>query len=375
MFFGAGNVVFPLIVGQAASGQAWSAIAGLLITAVGVPFLGLLAMVLYHGDYRAFLNRLGPIPGFLLAVFMLLILGPMGAIPRCIALSCGTLKLYDHDIPIAILSAVGCFIVYIATYRQNRIVGLLGAVLSPLLILSLVAIIFKGLWGQGGSTLQALPRFSAFAFGVVQGYNTMDLLAAFFFSGVLIASLQREAAHGESSEAAVVRSAIASSALGACLLGLIYAGFVLLAARYATILDTASPEALLGTIAAAVLGSAGGLLVSSMVVLACLTTAITLAAVFASFLQDHVLCNRVSYHTSLLLTLVVTFAFANMPFGAIVSMLVPVLIVVYPALLVLTIFNILHKVWDISMVKAPVFLTAMISLFWHQVPQLVAFLF
>lgn len=82
MFFGAGNVVFPLIVGQATGAHSVAAIVGLLLTAVGVPFMGLVGVTLYDGDYMAFLGRIGPKAGLLLGFFMLLILGPVGATPR-----------------------------------------------------------------------------------------------------------------------------------------------------------------------------------------------------------------------------------------------------------------------------------------------------
>src|SRR3984893_3016927 len=87
MFFGAGNVVFPLALGQYAQDKNFYAILGLLITAVGVPFLGLIAMTLFNGDYKSFFDRIGKIPGFIVAAVILGLIGPFGAIPRCVALS------------------------------------------------------------------------------------------------------------------------------------------------------------------------------------------------------------------------------------------------------------------------------------------------
>lgn len=374
MFFGAGNVVFPLIVGRAVGEQAWSAIGGLFLTAVGVPFLGLVALTLYGGDYRAFLGRLGRVPGFLLAFFMLLILGPIGAIPRCIALSCGTLKMYIPMLSRAVFSLVACVVIYMATCRRNRMVGLLGAVLSPLLVTSLAVIIVKGLLAGHEVPLSTLSSVSAFSFGLAQGYNTMDLLAAFFFSGVIITSLRQREVVAVSDTWGIARYALLSSLVGASLLGLVYAGFALVAAQYGKALSIVAPEALLGTIASSVLGAAGGLFVSATVILACVTTAITLTAVFAEFLQEQVFSKTISYNAGLLLTLVVTFVFANLEFGKIVSQLVPVLIVIYPALLVLTIINILHKMYGVSMIKMPVAIVAIASIIWHQVPQLLTYL-
>ena len=58
MFFGAGNIVFPLIIGRSAGSEALSAIGGLGLSAVLFPFLGLIAMMLYQGNLKDFLARL-----------------------------------------------------------------------------------------------------------------------------------------------------------------------------------------------------------------------------------------------------------------------------------------------------------------------------
>ena len=82
MFFGAGNVVFPLDLGRTAGHMNFYAIAGLLITAVGVPFTGLLTMFLFEGNYTKFFERIGKVPGFVLAAFIMALIGPFYAMPR-----------------------------------------------------------------------------------------------------------------------------------------------------------------------------------------------------------------------------------------------------------------------------------------------------
>src|SRR5947209_4364111 len=108
MFFGAGNVVFPLALGQFAKDQNIYAILGLLITAVGVPFLGLLAMTLFNGNYTHFFERIGKVPGFLVALGIMGLIGPFGAIPRCIALSYSTIRMYMPDTSLVLFSLVSC---------------------------------------------------------------------------------------------------------------------------------------------------------------------------------------------------------------------------------------------------------------------------
>ena len=78
MFFGAGNVAYPLSVGHLAQDAHFWGILGLLVTAVGVPFLGLISVVLFGGDYESFFGRLGKWPGFILTVLILALIGPFG---------------------------------------------------------------------------------------------------------------------------------------------------------------------------------------------------------------------------------------------------------------------------------------------------------
>src|SRR5579859_7269674 len=86
MFFGAGNLIFPLLIGNFAGSNVWFAIAGLGVTAVVVPFLGLAAMVFFQGDLHRFFGRVGKVPGMLLLFLLQLILGPFGVIPRLVTL-------------------------------------------------------------------------------------------------------------------------------------------------------------------------------------------------------------------------------------------------------------------------------------------------
>src|SRR5262245_48888774 len=92
MFFGAGNIVFPLALGQFTQDKTFFGISGLLLTAVLVPLMGLIAMLLFEGDYRTFFQRIGKLPGFFLAVLILGLIGPFGAVPRCITMSFSTLS-------------------------------------------------------------------------------------------------------------------------------------------------------------------------------------------------------------------------------------------------------------------------------------------
>ena len=97
MFFGAGNITFPLIIGQTVEdGLVW-ALLGLILTAVLIPFSGLMSITLFEGDYESFFSRIGRIPGMSVIIMLICLIGPFGGIPRCITLTYSTLKVYFTD--------------------------------------------------------------------------------------------------------------------------------------------------------------------------------------------------------------------------------------------------------------------------------------
>ncbi|CUI16968.1 putative branched-chain amino acid transport system II carrier protein [Candidatus Protochlamydia naegleriophila] len=352
MFFGAGNVVFPLVIGQVARQETPYAIAGLLLTAVGVPFLGLLAIFLFQGSYQRFFARLGRIPGFLLSAAIMLLIGPFGGLPRCIALSHATLKLSIPSLSFGAFSVAACLLIFACTVKKNRILGLLGYFLTPLLLLSLFTIVVMGL--SSTSTLEAstFSKSDAFVHGLIEGYNTMDLLASFFFSSIIFSGLKQDLATNDpKQEPYLFQIALKASCIGGLLLSLVYIGFSYVAAYHSASLSQHNQGELLGALTLNILGPYAGIVASMTIALACLTTAIALATVFAEFLQK-TLNNRISYVQALLLTLLTGYTVSTLEFTGIVSLLAPLLQVAYPALIAFTIANIAYCWYKAADLKA-----------------------
>lgn len=344
MFFGAGNVVFPLVIGQTTGDQTPFALLGLLLTAVGVPFLGLIAILLFKGDYQEFFARSGKVPGFLLAATIMLLIGPFGGLPRCIALSYSTLKLSWPLFSFGIFSFASCVLIFFFTYKKNRMLSLLGYILTPLLLVSLAVIVVVGLWTGESSMPSYLTTSQSFWHGFMEGYNTMDLLASFFFSAIIYTTLKQESKEsGVCGERELFQLSLKASCIGGGLLALVYIGFSLVAAWHTSSLSVVSQGELLGALTLKILGPYAGLFASATIALACLTTAIALAAVFAEFLQKVLLRNKVSYIQALVFTLATGFAVSLLEFTGIVSLLAPLLQVAYPALILFTVFNIFSR--------------------------------
>ncbi len=355
MFFGAGNIVFPLAMGQFTQDQNVYGIMGLILTAVCVPLMGLLAMMLYDGNYMTFFNRIGKIPGFLVTLAILGLIGPLGGIPRCIAISYATLDAFQFDslswLNLPLFSALSAVFLFFFTFRQGKVLALLGYVLTPVLLLSLGVIVLRGLWVMPSAEASSHSAWQTFSHGILSGYNTMDLLAAFFFSSVVLLCLRKT--EGQDRKA-MMKTAVAGSLIAALLLSLVYVAFSFLAAGYSQELSEVAHDQLLGTLAYKLLGPQAGLIASVAVCFACFTTEIALTAVFAEFLHRAFLREKCPYWVALLLTLAVSFLVSTLHFQGISAFLIPILQVCYPALIVLTVLNILYKLYDFKPVK-PIF--------------------
>lgn len=352
MFFGSGNLVFPLVVGGASEGHFGLATLGILLTGVLVPFLGILAMLLFNGNSNEFFGRLGKPAIFWFPLIALSLMGPFGVLARCITVAHGAFKLLLPNTELWLFSILSCAVIFLLTIRKNKIVPLLGVILTPFLLLSLAAIAMFGLQSAELPAPSPNGGWSSFKNGIFQGYQTMDLLAAFFFSAFVIKHLKER--HAAEDGAHSLPIFFKSSLIGAGLLSIIYFALVLLGAIYAPQLALIEPQEMLGFVAQASLGSWAAPIVCCAVVLACITTAIVLASLFADFLKKEVTKDRINHSTALITTLLIAFFISTLEFSGIARFLGPILEAVYPALIVLTVLSIFHKLWGWTTVRLPI---------------------
>lgn len=362
MFFGAGNIIYPLAVGQYAGDKNLFAMFGLILTAAIMPIAGVIAMVLFDGNYRQFFGRLGQIPGFLLALTIISLLGPLGSTPRCIALSYITLKSSFLDISLTLFSALSCGIIFLFTIKKKHVLAILGWILTPLLLVSLIVIVIIGLLTAPEAGSVDSSNLKMFLHGLNEGYNTMDLLAAFFFSSTIIHILRARISENEIKQGSYLRIAFQASIVAVCLLAAIYVGFSYIASFHGSDLFMSGKDELLAAITMKIAGPYAGILVCIAIALACLTTAIALISAFTDFMQREVFKEKVSYEATLIGALIITFFVSTFEFNGISSFLWPILQICYPALIVLTFLNIAHRLTGIVTLKTPVFLTFACSL-------------
>lgn len=342
MFFGSGNLVFPITVGQGSEGHYLLAALGILLTGVAVPFLGVLGMMLYKGDIYSFFNCFGKKGTFLFSFMALALMGPFGVLARCLTVAHGALALLLPNAWLPLTSLCLCIVIYFLTVNKNQIVTTLGTFLTPFLLLAIAMIAFFGLKQGTLADAAEASSWEALKNGFFQGYQTMDLLAAFFFSQFVIKHLNDHLLTKEG-EGAVLKHFYKSSLIGAGLLSAVYFALVMLGWIYSPLLVHVPPQEMLGVIAIESLGTIAAPCVCLAVLFACLTTAIVLASLFADFLRTEVTQDKLGNKQALLITLAIGFAVSTCDFAGIARFLGPVLEAIYPALIVLTVVNITTK--------------------------------
>ena len=233
MFFGAGNLVYPLKVGLTSGQNIMFGMMGFILTAICLPLAGLIAMILFDGNYTEFFYRLGSKAGAFMILICMLVIGPVIAIPRIVTLSHTMIAPF---IPFEVLREVNpqssflfalifLGITFLATFRENRIVDILGNFISPALLVSLAIIIIKSLWIAQASVVSPLTAWESFKTSFITGYETLDLLGGIFFSSIVIHILKNTTG-GKVGYNRTKLALIGTQAgtLGVALLALVYIG-------------------------------------------------------------------------------------------------------------------------------------------------------
>lgn len=361
MFFGSGNLVFPLVVGQQSSGHFELAALGICLTGVLVPFLGVFAMWLFHGDTRGFFGTMGKPAAFWFPLIALSLMGPFGVAARCIVVAHGSFRMLFPEFTLPFFSLLFCGAIYLATTNKSKMIALLGSYLTPVLLLSLAFITAMGFWYGSVEQTTSTAYLEPFLNGFFQGYQTMDLLAAFFFSMFIIKHLE-DSCELDPTHPSPTKVFLKSAFISAGLLAAIYTALVYLGAAYAPSLSNVPPEQMLGVVAQQTLGTLSTPVLCIAITLACFTTATTLVPLFADFLRNDVLRTKISNRNAVLITLAITFSVSTLEFSGIARFLAPILEMLYPPLIVLTVLNIATKVWGVKKRYWPVVLTLLAKL-------------
>lgn len=349
MFFGAGNLIFPVSMGQLSGSNMWQAAAGFLITGVGLPLLGVAALGISREDgLMGLSSRVGRRYGKFFTCILYLTIGPFFAIPRCatVAYTVGVERIIPDSMQTAVLAVFSLLFfaaVLFFSLRPGEILTWIGKVLNPLFLLFLGLLVIRALLSPMGSISGAAPEgaYAAGAFyqGFLEGYNTMDALAGLAF-GIIVVNVIRDLGVENPGDAA--KNTVRSGILSSVLMAVIYVLVTVVGAQSRGVFPPSSNggEAL-ALIAGHYFGPAGAVILAAAVTLACLKTAVGLITSCGETFQK-IFPKGPSYRIWAVLFSTLSFLIANLGLDAIVSWSKPVLLFLYPlaiTLILLTLFG------------------------------------
>ncbi|WP_102274256.1 branched-chain amino acid transport system II carrier protein [Cytobacillus massiliigabonensis] len=347
LFFGAGNMIFPPFLGQDAGTNVWTAIIGFLITGVGLPLLAIIAIARV-GDVQTMASRVHPVYGVIFTVVMYLVIGPLFAIPRTgtVSYEIGVIPFLSESavnspLPLAIFSVVFFAITAWLAMNPTKLVDTIGKILTPALLIILTVIVIKALITPLGDPQTPIGPYvdGPFFKGFVEGYLTMDTIAALVFGIIVISSIQ---GLGVSNKKSITKICVQAGLIAAAGLALVYLSLAYIGSTAPDAIGIQeNGGALLSKAADHLFGSFGSIILALAIVFACLTTSIGLVSACATYFNK--LMPRYSYKTIVLIFSIFSMIIANIGLTQLIAFSVPVLVIIYPLAIVLIVLSFFHN--------------------------------
>ncbi|PSM52259.1 branched-chain amino acid transport system II carrier protein [Campylobacter blaseri] len=370
MFFGAGNFIFPPFIGSLAGENTLLAMAGFCLTAVVFPILGIAAIARSGGLY-SLASRISPRFAIIFSVCLLMIIGPLFAIPRAgnmpfeIAivpfLSEG---LQNSYLPLFIYSIIYFVINWFLCQNPSSMIETLGKILTPMLIVLILTMFIAVLINpmHVGEFSQPIGNYAKFPIitGVLEGYQTMDALASLNF-GLLVLAAYRSL--GVTNEKAVVSATIKAGVIAGAILMTMY---MILSYIGASSMGTFGVQetgaSILSNSANFLFGKYGILIFGTAIGLACLTTTVGLISSISEYFES---ITKIKYKTWVSIWSALSALMANLGLVAIIKYAIPFLGVIYPLALTLIILSLLNGLFKSNKIiySWTIYVVLIISLF------------
>ncbi|MDO5017885.1 MAG: branched-chain amino acid transport system II carrier protein [Lagierella massiliensis] len=355
LFFGAGNLIFPVLMGQLAGGNYLPSMVGFLITAVGMPFLGVLAVGYSKSeDLLDMTKKIGKGFGYFFTIALYLTIGPFFALPRLSTTSfeVGMSSYIMQErkwIVLLVFTFLFYFIAFLFSLKPTKIMTYVGKVLNPIFLGVLsILLIFTFLQPMGNPSIQEISetyKAAAFSRGFIEGYNTMDVLAALAFSVIVINSIR---SIGVEKPKEIVKYTIKSGIVTIILMSVIYGALIYMGASSLGVLNPSENGGIaLSEISRYFFGTGGQILLAVIVTVACLKTATGLITACSE--EFNKIFPKISYKKFAVLISLISFVISNVGLNQIIKLSLPVLIFLYPLAIVMIILVLSSKLFKEDM--------------------------
>lgn len=352
LFFGAGNLIFPVHMGQMAGANTWLAAAGFLVTGVGLPLLGVASLGISRSEGLYELSsKVGRPYGLVFTCLLYLTIGPFFAIPRCATTSFTVgmstfLPEEHHTLFLFIFTLVFFAAALFLSLSPNKLLTFVGKILNPCFLVCLAVIAVAALLNPSASISSVAPEgdyiTKPFFTGFLEGYNTMDVLASLAF-GIVVVRTIRDL--GVTKENDVAKVTVKSGFFSCLIMAFIYLVITVVGTQSRGLFETSANGGIaLAQIARHYLGWGGLIVLAATVTLACLKTSVGLitscSETFSSIFKK-----GPSYRVWVVIFSVVSFLFANLGLDAIIAYSIPVLMFLYPLAITLALLGIFGRLF------------------------------
>jgi branched-chain amino acid transport system II carrier protein len=307
----------------------------------GLALLGVIAATGTQGDMMAFFGRAGKKLGIVIASLTILCIGPFVAIPRTAATTyeIGIVPNFGHSLSPIVFAIIFFVIVLVLTIKPSKVVDIIGAFLTPVLLICLAVLIVKGIVSPLGAPLDRTLVDNVFISGINDGYQTLDGMAGAVFAGIVIASVKQK---GYTEKKVLVKATILAGIVAVVGLALVYGGLTYLGATVSPQYDnTVERTTLVISITQAILGGPGKVILGLVVGLACLTTAIGLTSACGNYFSD-LTEGKLKYEVIVVVVCVFSAIISNFGVDKIIQIAAPLLYMMYPAVVTLILLGLIH---------------------------------
>ena len=349
LFFGAGNLIFPPFLGQNAGNLTMQALLMFCITAVVLPILGVIVVAQFDG-LENLASKVHPKFAVVYSILIYLSIGPGLGIPRAASLPFemavapylpegSNIKLF-----LLIFSFVFFAIAFWLALSPNKLVNRIGKYLTPTLLV-LIVVLFIGFVFKGEKVVvdaQEAYATNPFVKGFLEGYMTMDTIAALNFGFVISTTIMGLGINEKDNKINIICKCgvIAGIILASVYFMLSYMGMC--SSGVFSIQENGAWT--LRCIVHQVFGEMGAILLAAIFTLACLTTCVGLITSCSQYYST--LTKKIDYKKWVAIITVFSFAICNQGLNTLLSLSIPLLDMIYPMSIMLIVMGLSNKTFE-----------------------------
>ncbi|MGI8313474.1 branched-chain amino acid transport system II carrier protein [Halobacillus mangrovi] len=365
LFFGAGNLIYPVSLGIESGTSYVAAISGFVLTGVGLPIITVAAISLVKNGAIQLAGRVHPLFGLYFTAMVYLVIGPFFAIPRAanVAFETGVVPfLNGSPLTLFIYSIIFFALVFLVSLNPSKLVDRIGQFLTPALFLAILGLVIGSFFLLDGPIQSPGEKYASQPFfaGFIEGYLTMDAIASLAFGIIVVTSFRDR---GVTNPKELTIRTLKAGLVTAVGLASVYVAIGWIGAKMATEGNFANGSAILSGAAQLMYGQPGTLLLGVIVALACFTTCVGLTVACGQFFSKRI--SGLSYKVVITVVTLISLGISNIGLNQIIAYSVPVLVFVYPITIVLVALTFMGGLFNHSryVYRGAVIFTSFVALY------------